>query len=108
MSTEYSLSGRNFDVFLKTIYELNNGDNNAHLQLGEYSFSMYNNEDRDKLFVIKEDKEVYLSMENECYKVFDKASNELIEKIDIPQDADGVDTEDRVIIGCEIIKRLLL
>ena len=107
MSTEYSLSGRNFDVFLKTIYELNNGDNNAHLQLGEYSFSMYNNEDRDKLFVIKEDKEVYLSMENECYKVFDKASNELIETIGIPQDADGLDTEDRVIIGCEIIKRLL-
>lgn len=107
MTTEYSLSGRNYDVFLKTIYELNDGDNNAHLRLGEYSYSMYNNEERDKLFVIKEDKEVYLSMENDCYKVFDKSNNELIETIEIPQNEEGLDTSDRVNIGCDIIKRLL-
>lgn len=107
MTTEYSLSGRNYDVFLKTIYELNDGDNNAHLWLGEYSYSMYNNEERDKLFVIKEDKEVYLSMENDCYKVFDKSNNELIETIEIPQNEEGLDTSDRVNIGCDIIKRLL-
>ena len=107
MSTEHSLSGRNFDAFLKTIYDLNNGNDNAHLQLGEYSYSMYNNEDRDKIFIIKEDKEVYLSMDNECFKVFDKETNEPIETIDIPQDIDGFDTQDRIIIGCEIIKRFL-
>lgn len=39
----------------------------------------------------------YIKCENNAYLVYEKESNKLIEKIEISQNNEGVDTEDRII-----------
>lgn len=103
MTTEFKF-GYNYDIFLKTLYDLAGHEN---LELGNYAYSKYENEGAEKLFMPSVKK--YLTVEADCYKVFDYSDDEnevLVETIAIPQQ-DGIDTTDRIEIGLNIINRYL-
>lgn len=106
MTTERSLSGRNYDIFLKTIYDILSRDN-VKLILEEYSYSNYNNEGADWLTILTEGKEYYLQVNDNSIGVYDMETNEAIKVHTIRQDENGFDTEDRVIAACNIVKQVL-
>ena len=86
------------------------GDNKLYTiingQFSEYSFQT-NQEEKveesiSKTLYIKENslwtgEDEYIKCENNAYLVYEKESNKLIEKIEISQNNEGVDTEDRII-----------
>ena len=98
MATEWSMSGMNYDIFLKTLFELGGGAD-AGLDLGDYSYSRYN-EGVDKL---KMSNGNYLTLVNDVYKVHN-ANDELLDEHTINQ-KDGIDIEDRVEVGLKLIKK---
>ena len=98
MTTEVSLGGMNYDIFLKTLFELGGGAD-AGLDLGDYSYSRYN-EGVDKL---KMNNGNYLTLVNSVYKVHN-ANDELLDEYTINQE-DGIDIEDRVEVGLKLIKK---
>lgn len=98
MATEWSMSGMNYDIFLKTLFELGGGAD-AGLDLGDYSYSRYN-EGVDKL---KMSNGNYLTLVNDVYKVHN-ANDELLDEHTINQE-DGIDIEDRVEVGLKLIKK---
>ena len=98
MATEWSMSGMNYDIFLKTLFELGGGAD-AGLDLGDYSYSRYN-EGIDKL---KMPNGNYLTLVDNVYEVRN-ANQELLEEYPIHQ-KDGIDTEDRVEVGRKLIKK---
>ena len=107
MTTEVSLGGWNFDVFLKTLYDLG-GQEQSGLVLEKYSYSKYHNEGTDKLYI--PDKGLYLTVEKDCYKVLRQTTGEKDERVDtieIPHNADSIDTADRIEIGLSVLKKLL-
>lgn len=101
MTTEWSLSGKNFDVFLKTLFDLYGGEE-AGLWLSEYCFSRYEHDGFAKLVMSKQN--LYLTMENACFKVFNN-DNVIVEEIPIPQNESGFDTTDRIQLGLNILKK---
>lgn len=98
MTTEWSMSGMNYDIFLKTLFELGGGAN-AGLDLGDYSYSRYN-EGVDKL---KMSNGNYLTLVNNVYEVRN-ANDELLDEYPIDQ-KEGIDIEDRVEVGLKLIKK---
>ena len=88
----------NYDIFLKTLFELGGGAD-AGLDLGDYSYSQYN-EGVDKL---KMNNGNYLTLVNSVYKVHN-ANDELLDEYTINQE-DGIDIEDRVEVGLKLIKK---
>lgn len=103
MTTEFKF-GYNYDVFLKTLYELCGHD---QLELSDYAYTYYERNGTEKLYMPSVKK--YLTIDTDSYKVFDYSDNEnevLIETICIPQE-NGVDIIDRIEIGLEIISRYL-
>ena len=98
MATEWSMSGMNYDIFLKTLFELGGGAD-AGLDLGDYSYSRYN-EGIDKLKMANGN---YLTLVDNVYEVRN-ANQELLEEYPIHQ-KDGIDTEDRVEVGRKLIKK---
>lgn len=96
MLTEKSIGGRNFNVFLKTLYDLGNSND---FTLGEYAYSG----DGDKL--ISELHGVYITCCDTSYSVFDLADNTLLMQVDIPQE-NKIDVKDRIDIGLEMIRNV--
>lgn len=106
MTTEISTSGYNYDIFLNTIYHKAGGEK-VGLELGNYSYYNYNTLGADRLYMLA--KSLYLTVEPDCYKVFDYSDAEnhvLVETVSIPQ-INGVDTVDRVQIGIKTVNRYL-
>lgn len=106
MTTEVSLGGMNYDIFLKTLFELARGAD-AGLELGDYSYSQYNGGGLDKLRMTKQ--QLYLTLADNEYKVWknNEGTTEVIESYRINQDEAGFDIEDRVEIGMQLIKKYL-
>lgn len=93
MNTEKSLSGRNWNIFLCTLYQL--PEFTDKLSLGNYSYQ------GDMLKIKNTDYQI--ECKNDMYVVY---QNEL--KVEYPiQQIDGIDIEDRIERGKEIINALL-
>lgn len=101
MTTEISTSGHNYDIFLKTLYDLG-GQDAGGLSLDSYSYYHYNNEGTDKLYI--PDKDLYLTVEHDRYRIFNE-QKELVEELQIPQDEEGNDTTDRIILGLSLLNK---
>lgn len=101
MTTEISTSGHNYDVFLKTLYDLG-GQTAAGLELDSYSYYHYNNEGADKLYIPA--KELYLTVESSSFKIFNY-QKELVEELLIPQDEQGNDIKDRIVLGLKLVNK---
>ena len=102
MTTEWSTGGYNHDIFLKTLYDLA-GKENISLELENYSYSRYN-EGGDKL---KMDNGRCLTLADNVYKIYDE-KNELLDSHQIVQNDAGIDIEERVEIGLQMIKKWIL
>lgn len=103
MTTEVSLGGMNYDIFLKALFE-RAGGTAAGLELGDYSYSQYNGGGLDKLHLTE--KSLYLTLSDNRYTVCEENGDIEIESYDIKQE-NGVDIEDRVEIGLGIIDRIM-
>ena len=105
MMTEFSTGGMNYDIFLKTLYEIAGGED-AGLKLGDYSQWAYNNEGTDKLEL---GQGLYLTLNDNQYAIC-RAEGEVVEVVetyDIQQNADGIDIEDRVLAGLRMLNKYL-
>ena len=96
MLTEKSIGGRNFNIFLKTLLDI---DNSLDFSLGEYAFSG----DGDKL--ISEKYNVYITCEDDRFVVYNNTTNDVVCQVEIPQ-KNKVDIEDRVNIGLGILDKI--
>ncbi len=115
MTTEWSTNGYNHDVFLKTLYELM-GAENVGLELNNYSYSTYNdkedgNKGLDKLCISKHilkttEGPLYLSLADNVYTIWD-GNGDIVETYPINQNEDGIDTEDRVKVGLELLGKYI-
>ena len=93
MNTEKSIGGKNWNIFLYTLYQLH--EFSGKLSLGDYAYQ------GDKLKIIDTDYEIECL--NDKYVV---SQNELKTEYQIQQ-IDGIDTEDRIEQGKQIVYRLL-
>jgi hypothetical protein len=104
MMTEFSTGGMNYDIFLKTLYEIAGGET-VGLQIGDYSQWEYNNHGLDKL--ILQNQGLYLTLNNNQYSVCRIENDEVVETYDIQQNMDGIDIEDRVLAGLRLLNKYL-
>lgn len=102
MTTEWSTGGYNHDVFLKTLYDLASKEN-ISLELENYSYSRYN-EGGDKL---KMENGRCLTLADNVFNIYDE-NNELLDSHQIVQNDAGIDIEERVEIGLQMIKKWIL
>lgn len=105
MTTEISF-GFNYDIFLKTLYALTGGKD-AGLELGNYSYTEYNSKGEDRLYLRNQG--LFLTLKDNTYKLFrevDDATEEL-ESYHIRQNEQGIDTEDRIIVGLQLLKKYM-
>ena len=108
MTTEWSLGGYNHDLFLKTLYDLAGGES-AGLVLDNYSYTRYNEtidgqKGADKLRMSNGN---YMTLADNVYKIYDE-KNELLDSHQIVQNDAGIDIEERVEIGLQMIKKRIL
>lgn len=97
MMTEKSIGGRNYNIFLKTLLDL---DDSHCFSLGEYAYSG----DGDKL--ISELYGVYITCNDTNYSVFDLADNNLLMQVEIPQQ-NKIDVKDRIDVGLDVIRNVI-
>lgn len=105
MTTEVSLGGFNYDIFLKTLYELAGGKD-AGLELGNYSYTEYNSNGGDKLYF--NDGKMSLMLKDDKYSLsetIDKGIMEEVENYHIRQNEAGIDIEDRVQVGLRLLEK---
>lgn len=108
MTTEVSLGGFNYDIFLKTLYELAGGKGTG-MELGNYSYTEYNSIGVDKLFF--NNNSFYLTLKDDTYmvtQVIAEGITEIIEKYQINQNEEGLDIEDRVEVGLQLLKKYMV
>jgi hypothetical protein len=103
MTTELNF-GFNYDIFLKTLYELAGGKTKG-LQLGNYSYTEYNNGGKAKLILGHQNK--YLTLDDNVYRVFIEGEEQPIESRPIAQNDNGIDIEDRVEVGLALLDKYL-
>ena len=105
MTTEISF-GFNYDIFLKTLYALIGGKD-AGLELGNYSYTEYNSKGEDRLYLRNQG--LFLTLKDNIYKLFREVDDttEELESYHIRQNEQGIDTEDRIIIGLQLLKKYM-
>lgn len=107
MTTDTSLVGMNYDIFLKAIYDEIEKECKDVLSLGDYSYRQYKNnqdkdEDKDKLYMTQ--KHLYLTLSDNVYHICREDTNEIIETYEIKQEK-GIDIEDRVLVGLRLLEK---
>lgn len=102
MTTEWKF-GTNYDIFLKTLYDIMGGKE-VGLRIGDYSFSEYNNGQTDKLYL--DNQNLYLTLDDNEYKICSD-TGELIDSYKIMQNEQGIDIEDRVLAGLRLLNKYL-
>lgn len=103
MMTEWDF-GRNYDIFLKTLFDIAGGEAVGLQQPNCYSFTEYNNGRKDRLIMAKQG--LYLTLDDDVYSIY----NEDGDKIDtrsIIQNENGIDIEDRVLVGLQLLNKYL-
>ena len=103
MMTEFSTGGMNYDIFLKALYDIAGGES-VGLELGNYSQWAYNNYGTDKLYL--RNQEMYLTLSDNKYTICNN-DGDVVEAYDIQQNANGIDIEDRVLIGLKLLNKYL-
>ncbi len=103
MMTEFSTSGMNYDIFLKTLYDIS-GAKSIGLELGDYSHWEYNNHGTDKLYL--RNQKLYLTLNNNQYAICNEAGD-VVETYDVKQNDEGIDTEDRILAGLRLLNKYL-
>lgn len=104
MTTEVSMGGMNYDIFLKTLFELAGGSD-AGLELSDYSYTQYNGGRLDKLRMTKQN--LYLTLAENEYKIC-REYGETIEEVEcrrIMQNDSCIDIEDRVEVGLQLLAK---
>ena len=102
MTTEFNF-GFNYDIFLKTLYDMAGGEANG-LLIGNYSYSEYNSGGKDKLRMTNQ--KMYLTLDNDTYTIYNE-NDEEIENRHIAQNENKIDVEDRVIIGLHLLDKYM-
>lgn len=103
MTTEVNF-GFNYDIFLKTLYDLAGGKD-AGLELGNYSYTEYNSNGEDRFYLRNQG--LFLTLKDDTYKIFREGENvnEELESYHIRQNEQGIDTEDRIIVGQQLLNK---
>lgn len=103
MMTEFNF-GFNYDIFLKTLFDI--AVNNAPgLQApNNYSFTEYNNGRKDKLVMDKQG--LYLTLDENIYTVC-REDGEIVESRPIAQNEKEFDIEDRILVGLELLNKYM-
>ena len=100
MMTEVSIGGKNYDVFLNTLYEKCKGEHPG-IMLYDYSYNSYRNYGCDKLYT---GNGFYITLVGSTYRVYN-AEDTLVEERRIRQDEQQCDTEDRVTVGIDLLHK---
>ena len=103
MMTEYKF-GSNYDIFLKTLYDIVSNQASGLQEPNNDSFSRYNNGRKDKLFMNKQN--LYLTLDDDVYSIC-KDNGEIIESRQIAQNENGIDIEDRVLVGLQLLNKYM-
>ena len=103
MMTEYKF-GSNYDIFLKTLYDIVSNKTSGLQEPNNDSFSRYNNGRKDKLFMNKQN--LYLTLDDDVYSIC-KDNGEIIESRQIAQNENGIDIEDRVLVGLQLLNKYM-
>lgn len=103
MMTEFNF-GFNYDIFLKTLFDI--AVNNAPgLQApNNYSFTEYNNGRKDKLIMDKQG--LYLTLDENIYTVC-REDGEIVESRQLVQNEKDLDIEDRILVGLELLNKYM-
>lgn len=102
MQTEKSLTGRNYNVFLKAIYDsiLKHVDS-APIKMEEYAY----HENGGKLTILPAN--VYLTIEDSTLTIHDAENGEAIKIIEVTQNENGRDLVDRVQLALDELGNML-
>ncbi len=103
MMTELNF-GFNYDIFLKTLYDIISRCGNVLQAPSNYSFTEYNNGRKDKLIMSKQN--LSMTLDDNVYTIINENGEE-IEKRYISQNEQGIDTEDRVMAGLELLNKYM-
>ena len=107
MTTEWQLTGFNYDVFLKAIFEK---ANDQKLDMGDHSYSQYNNNELGDGIKInsKQGTHYYLTLSDNVFHVYQNIDNSFVKvkEIKVTQEA-GIDVEDRVNIGLKLVNEYM-
>lgn len=103
MLTEFKF-GFNLDIFLKTLHKIAASPDNGLLPPSNYSFSEYNNGRKDRLVMTKQ--HLYLTLDDDVYSVCTD-NDEVIETRCIIQNQQGIDLEDRVLVGLQLLNKYM-
>ena len=101
MHTEKSIGGRNWYAFLKVLRSLCENKNDD-LTISDYA---YNNSDGKFMYLTTPKQEYKISVTQVGYDVYDNDDN-LLKEVKVSQNDEGIDTEDRVVIGMKLIEEL--
>ena len=103
MMTEFNF-GFNYDIFLKTLFDIAGSQVPGLQAPNNYSFTEYNTGRKDKLLMDKQN--LYLTLDEDTYTVYNESGEE-IENRPIIQDENGIDTEDRVLVGLGLLNKYM-
>ena len=101
--TEFNF-GFNYDIFLKTLFDIASGQAPGLLAPNNYSFTEYNNGRKDKLIMDKQN--LNLSLDENVYTICNESGEE-IETRPIKQNEEGIDIEDRVLVGLGLLNKYM-
>ncbi len=103
MMTEFSF-GFNYDIFLKTLYDIAVDKAPGLLAPSNYSFSEYNNGRKDKL--VMDSQGLYLTLDVNVYSICG-VDGEIVESRPIVQNEKKIDIEDRILVGLELLNKYM-
>ncbi len=103
MMTEFNF-GFNYDIFLKTLFDIASIQGIGLQQPNCYSFTEYNNGRKDKLFMDRQKR--YITLDDNVYSVYSEEGKE-IETRSIAQNENGIDLEDRILVGLQLLNKYM-
>ena len=105
MTTEFGF-GKNYDFFIKTLCEILGGEK-VGVQMGNYSNSEYSDDEKAKLYLTQQ--QMCLTLDDNEYILYStkEGQNIEVERLTISQNDDATDTEDRVLVGLNLINKYM-
>ena len=103
MMTEFNF-GFNYDIFLKTLFDIAVNKAPGLQAPNNYSFTEYNNGRKDKLVMDKQG--LYLTLDENIYTVC-REDGEIVESRPIAQNEKEFDVEDRILVGLELLNKYM-